>query len=894
MKTKPFLLAATLILGAAYTATSQPAIVTQPQDQTNVLGTTATFSVGATGTASLSYQWGFGNPSTNLDGAIDSNLVLSNVQVSNQGPYEVVITNIEGAVTSVVANLYVVAPPTLQFVSNIYTVAESAGSLLLNVRRTGWLASTISVDFASADGSATNGSKYTAVSGTLVFGPYETNKTIVVPILNEGFVEGRKSFTVRLSNPGGGAALGLTIAIVTITDNDIGIQFELDTYLVKEDAGSVVLGIVRGDDGTLPVTVNLATANSSAVNGLDYTGTSQTLSFAPQERLKLVTIPILNNALKQPSRGFTATLANPAGVSLGALMTTWVLIVDNDQGFQFEQANYSVAEDAGVVRVAVLRGTDDTNSSVTVDYATIDLTATSGVDYSGTTNSLSFGPGDRIKLVTIPILNDGLKKPNKIFRVMLANPTGGAVLASSPTSANVSIINSNPGAGFELSSYSVWENAGAINVTVLRGNAAALGPITIDYATGDSTAKAGQDYQAISGTLAFQQNERVKTITIPILRDVLVTNNTSFTITLSSPTGGATLGAATTTVNILDATGLRPYWAAPPFDTALTIRREGLLNLITWSGGGQLQRADNPAGAWQTLTSATNPYAVQSPILASFYRVTRPRPVKVYLPSSYDSQTPVPLLILLHGHGGPSGGGDFVESYMKLLPLAEARGFLYCHPDGTVDQAGDQFWNATDGCCDFFNSGTDDAGYLRAVIEEIGRQFAVDRKRIYLIGWSNGAFMAYRMACQSADLIAGIASLAGATFLDPSRCAPSQPVNILHIHGTADPGVPYAGGANIIIPGLLPGNMPAFPGAVQTVRIWAGYNGARDPVTDPGPSMDLDLNVPGVDTVITRYTNHPPGGAVELWTVDGATHFPTLSPEFAPKVIDWLLAHPKP
>jgi polyhydroxybutyrate depolymerase len=422
-----------------------------------------------------------------------------------------------------------------------------------------------------------------------------------------------------------------------------------------------------------------------------------------------------------------------------------------------------------------------------------------------------------------------------------------------------------------------------------------LGPITADYATSDLTAKAGQDYQAVSGTLAFEQNETVKTITIPILRDGLVTKNTSFRVILSNPTGGATLGTASTSVSIIDATGLGTYrTVAPPFDTALIIGREGGFNIPTWSGGGQLQRADRPTGPWQMLTNASSPYAVQSALPTTFYRVTRPRPVNLYIPTSYDSQTPAPLVILLHGYG-LTGAGQ--ESYMQFRPLAETRGFLYCYPDSTVDQAGNPFWNASDGCCDYFNTGTDDAGYLRALIEEIGRQFAVDRKRVHLIGWSNGGFMVYRMACQSADLIAGIASLAGTTFLDPSRCAPSEPVNILHIHGTSDDKAPYAGGA-ATAPNF-PANMPPVPGAVQTVQSWAAYNGARDPVTDSEPSMDLDLDLPGLDTGFTRYTNSPPGGAVELWTINGGSHRPTLysgksSSEFAPRVIDWLLAHPKP
>jgi polyhydroxybutyrate depolymerase len=331
----------------------------------------------------------------------------------------------------------------------------------------------------------------------------------------------------------------------------------------------------------------------------------------------------------------------------------------------------------------------------------------------------------------------------------------------------------------------------------------------------------------------------------------------------------------------LDASGLTSRTVTPQFDTALTIRSGEGVNLITWTGGGQLQRADHPTGPWQTLTTATNPFTVQSPLPTTFYRVTRPRPVNVYIPSSYDGQTPLPLVIMLHGY---TSSGANHEAYMRFSPLAQGRGFLYCYPDGTIDILGDRFWNATDACCDYYNSGVDDAGYLRALIEEIGSRFSVDRKRIYLIGHSNGGYMANRMACQSADLIAGIASLAGTTFLDPSRCQPSQPVNILQIHGTAD--VSYLAD-------------PFQPGALQSVQFWAGYNGAADPMANLVPSMNLDLAVPGLDTVITRYTNAPPGGAVELWTINGGGHVPTFysgssASEFAPRVIDWLLTHPKP
>ncbi len=785
--------------------------------------------------------------------------------------------------------------PTLEFSATSYTVAESAGSVTLAVQRLGDTNPVVTVDYATADGTATDGLKYLAASNSLTFAAGNTNQTISVPILDDGLVQGNKNFRVILSNPTGGAVLGTglrTNTTVSITDNDVGVQFQFATYSIAEDAGVVWVAVVRGDNGTNASSVHVSTSDLTGTGGADYVGFTNAFPFAPQERLKLIPIQILNNALKQANRTFRVSLSNPVGLSLGNQKTATVTIMDNDQGLHFDLANYSVAEDAGAARLNVVRDTDDTNSAVSVDFATGDLTAATGLDYIGLTNTLVFAPGERIQHVSIPILNEGVKEPVENLRATLSNPTGGAALGS-PITATIKIADNDSGVGFDLNAYSVWENASSLLITVVRGNDAALGPMTVDYNTSNLSAVAGTDYQAVSGSLAFGENETVKTIAVPILRNGSFTNDRSFRVILSNPTDGV-LGNASSTATIMNMSEPGMFRAvSPSFDTALMVRQEAGLNVLTWAGGGQLQRADSPSGPWQTLTTATNPYTIQSPIPTSFYRVTSPRPVNVYVPSGYNGQTNMPLVILLHFY---TGTGASQENYMQFRSLAEARGFLYCYPDGTIDRAGNHFWNATGGCCDSWSTGVDDAGYLRALIEEIGRQFAVDHKRIYLIGHSNGGFLAYRMACQSADLIAGIASLAGMTFLNPSDCAPSEPVNILHIHGTADEIVPYAGGAFTTVGQVIShtANMPAFPGVLQTLQLWAGYNTASNPTSDTGATLDLDSGVPGLDTVVTRYANAPSGGNVELWTINGGVHIPMLSPQFSSLVVDWLLAHPKP
>jgi len=260
-------------------------------------------------------------------------------------------------------------------------------------------------------------------------------------------------------------------------------------------------------------------------------------------------------------------------------------------------------------------------------------------------------------------------------------------------------------------------------------------------------------------------------------------------------------------------------------------------------------------------------------------------PVTVFVPTSYDPAVPTPLMLLLHGYGST---GDLQEAYMRFLPVAEERGFIYAHPDGTQDILGLQFWNATNACCDLFDAGVDDSGYLLALIDAIKAELNVDAARTYLVGHSNGGFMSYRMACDHPETIAAIASLAGATWEDPGRCDPGQAVHTLQIHGTDDETILFEGGC------ILPFNLRCYPGAIDSAKQWAGFN-LCDPVADTSADpLDLDLLIPGAETVVGRVAQGcSPGGSDELWVIRGGGHIPTLSGNFATEVVDYLLAHPK-
>lgn len=771
--------------------------------------------------------------------------------------------------------------PMIQFAVSGCTAPELDGCVRVGVLRSNDLSAAVNVDYATADGTATAGVHYMAANGTLNFAPGETNQVISVPLVNDGLVGATRRFQVILSNPTDGAVLGPRAAAnVNIQETDKAVHFYVPSPSVNEDTGLAQIKLARGDDGASQVTVDYATTDLTAKAGQDYASSSGTLVFEVGEVLKSILVPILNDTLPEPSRSFRLTLSHPGGGGvLGSPTSVTVTIQDTDQTFQFDSKNYVVREEAAFVQVGILRGENE--AAATVDFTTTDGTAIAGVDYVGVTNTIQFAPGERMKWLQVPVLGNGVKDAARSFGIALSNPTGGASLGSLRT-ATVQLLDNDPGVGFTSTSFFASGGTGVVRVSVSRGGDNPASSFTVGFQTEDGTAQTGADYQAVSGTLEFKPGKTIQAITIPLLNNAAAMGRKSFKVTLSNPSEGIALGTATATIYLCNPGGLYPI--LPLISAKPRLQNDGGALLLSWEGDGALQRADQVTGPWQDLLGAECPYAMKPSLGTSFYRVQSARPTEVYVPASFDGKTPLPLFLVLQALSGDAAG---TRSWFPLEPLAESKGFLVCYPNGTVDANGWRFWNGPD-FLSFSNPDMDDSGYLRAVIEEIQRRFPVDPKRIYLIGVSSGGAMSHRFACEQADLIAGIASISGRTYYDPNSVRPSQPVHVLQIDGSNDVylgwtgpdyGLPYVGEA---------------PGAVRTVQNWARLNGSQEPVADAAPSLDLSTTIAGLDSTVLRYTHCPPGGAVELWTVNGGNHAPTDSPESRARVVDWLLAHPKP
>jgi polyhydroxybutyrate depolymerase len=242
-----------------------------------------------------------------------------------------------------------------------------------------------------------------------------------------------------------------------------------------------------------------------------------------------------------------------------------------------------------------------------------------------------------------------------------------------------------------------------------------------------------------------------------------------------------------------------------------------------------------------------------------------------------------PLLVFLHGLGG-SGAEALTDPGIR--GLAERNRMVLVAPDGNLDHSGRRFWNAGRACCNFDGKAIDDVARLETLIDHWRERPEIDPARVYVVGFSNGGFMAHRLACWMDDRLAAVVSLGGAGRDREEACPVASSLAVLEIHGDADPIVRYQGGRVLGSHDLDP-----HPSAPQTIADWAARLGcpAKGKRTS---TADLYPNLPGAETTLESHGKCAHGTA-ELWTVHGGGH-QLVRPELLARIADFLVAHPKP
>ena len=457
-------------------------------------------------------------------------------------------------------------PGVLAFAVSAYAVTEGTATVTLSVARTGGKYGAVGVSYGLANGgTATAGGDFTTPSGTLSWANGDTaNKSIVVTITNDAIAEAAETLIVALSSPTGGATLGaLTSATVTINDNDGApgsLAFTASAFSAAEDAGTALVTVGRTGGSGGAVTVNYISSNGTATAGSDYTAVSGTLSWAASDPYpKTIAVPVNNDAAWESNETVTLTLSTPTGgATLGSQKTATLTITDNDNNggtLAFSAANYTVAEGTSTVTLTVTR-TGGNAGAVSVSYATADGTATATNDYTAKTGTLSWAAGDSAaKTFTVTITNDAVAESTETFGLVLSSPTGGATLgAQSSSTVTVSDNDTAPGAlAFSAASYSLAETGGSATITVTRTGGSG-GAVTVTYAAVSGTATAGADFTAVSGSLSWAAGDpAAKTFTVPVTDDSVWESTETVSLSLSSPSGGATLGSQkTATLSITD------------------------------------------------------------------------------------------------------------------------------------------------------------------------------------------------------------------------------------------------------------------------------------------------------------------------------------------------------
>ena len=370
----------------------------------------------------------------------------------------------------------------------------------------------VSVDFATADQTATAPADYLAASGTVNFAAGQTSKQVTVLVNGDLLDEVHETYALNLTN-----AVNATIAdgqgTGTITDDDALPALSVNDVTVTEgNSGTVsaTFTVSLTPTSGRGVTVDYATANGTAQAPGDYQAATGSLTFAAGQSTRTVTVLVNGDTLDEDNETFFLNLSSPGNATITD--GTGVGTIGDDDGMPALSINdVTVTEGQSGTTNAVFTVTLSAASGnvVTAAYATADGTATAPADYAATAGTVTFPVGVTTRTITVPVAGDLLDEINETYTLNLSNPTN-ATIADGTGVGTITDDDATP--SLSINNVTVTEgDTGTVNATFTVGLSAPSGlNVSVGFATADGTATAPADYTAASGTLSFTPGQTSK------------------------------------------------------------------------------------------------------------------------------------------------------------------------------------------------------------------------------------------------------------------------------------------------------------------------------------------------------------------------------------------------
>jgi len=483
------------------------------------------------------------------------------------------------------------------------SVSEGAGTMTFTVTLDQASPTDAVMTYSTAAGTATDGSDFTGVSGTLTIVAGQTQGTIDVPVLDDSLYEGNEDLTMNLV-----AVSGVVVDDAqgdgTITDNDAQPNITVDDPSAPENAGPLTFTISLDNPAGVDVNVDYATSDNTATAGADYTATSGTATILAGNTTTTVDVPLTDDSTYEGDETLNLDLSGAVNGVVSKAQGQGTIAEDDPKptisvdsplvGEGDGTATFTISLDAAAA------------VDVNVDYATSDISATDGADYTGVSGTATILAGDTTTTVDVPVLDDSTYEGDETFSLDLSNAVNGTIGTPSGTAT---IADDDPSPDVDIAPAQVWEgNTGTtpIDLNVNLSNPS-FEDIKVDYATSDGSATAGSDYAVTSGTLTIPAGDTVGQVEVLVNGDTTFEPNEDFTVTLSNLVGTANLTTDHATGTIRNDDKQPATLTMKVSKTRKNIGARGLLEPASTGNSVTITLAKYRHGTWKTVKTKTVP-----------------------------------------------------------------------------------------------------------------------------------------------------------------------------------------------------------------------------------------------------------------------------------------------